>query len=677
MRRHVLLLALPVALSAAGTEILWDTWGVPHIFAKDSASLGRAYGWAQAESHGDLVLRLYGQARGRGAEYWGEKHLDTDRWVRINGIPQRARQWYKQQNTAFRGYLEAFAAGINDYAHENPGRIDAAVKVVLPVDAVDVLAHVQRVIHYSFVARPAPPGLWTPAGSNAWAIGPKRSAGGKAMLLANPHLPWSDYFLFYEAQLTAPGVDAYGAALVGFPVLGIAFNDRLGWTHTVNTYDGQDHYELTLAEGGYRWDGKVRPFEQEEQLVKVKQADGTLRDEKLVIKRSVHGPVLEEKGGKALAHRVAGIDQPGMLEQWWDMSRARDLREFEAVLKRPQIPMFTVMYADQDGHILHLFGGRTPLRPQGDWNWGRAVPGDSAATLWTATHPYQDLPRVLNPPSGWLQNANDPPWTTTFPVALDPGKFPPYMASRSMAFRPQRSARMLDEDRSITFEEMIAYKHSTRLELADRILDDLIPAARQSGGANAQRAAQVLEAWDRAADTGSRGAVLFWTFAQEWNRRSKGNLFAVPWSEKSPRTTPDGLADPKVAIEALEAAVSRLEGSKLALDVAWGDVVRFRRGGVDLPANGAPGELGVFRVIGFTPAADGRFQAVGGDSYVAAVEFGKPVRAMAVLSYGNASQPGSKHSTDQLALVARQQMRPVWRTRREIEAHLESRKQWP
>src|SRR5688500_18862669 len=73
----------------AGTEILWDTYGVPHVFARDSRSMFYAFGWAQMQSHGDLLLRLYGQARGRAAEYWGADYLDSDRWVRVNGVPER------------------------------------------------------------------------------------------------------------------------------------------------------------------------------------------------------------------------------------------------------------------------------------------------------------------------------------------------------------------------------------------------------------------------------------------------------------------------------------------------------------------------------------------------------------------------------------------------------------
>ena len=64
------------------------------------------------------------------------------------------------------------------------------------------------------------------------------------------------------------------------------------------------------------------------------------------------------------------------------------------------------------------------------------IPGTSSATLWTSTHPYDDLPRVVDPPSGWLQNANDPPWTTTFPAAIDPKRISAlHGAARDVAAR--------------------------------------------------------------------------------------------------------------------------------------------------------------------------------------------------------------------------------------------------
>lgn len=713
--QHLLLIFSLILMLAMGnhvrasppvvTELLWDTYGVPHIYGKDVKSLFHAFGWAQMHSHGNLLLRLYGQARGQAAEYWGETYLESDKWVRTMEVPVRAREWYDAQNSTFRNYLNAFAAGINAYAREHAELIDDEVEVVLPVSAVDVLAHLQRVLHFTFVVNPQSvaslreewessqefnteailssdthdrkrlpnPLLQQTLGSNGWAIAPSRSANGNAMLLANPHLPWSDRFLWYETQLTAPGIDAYGAALVGIPVLSIAFNDDLGWTHTVNTHDGWDAYELTLVNGGYQWNGKIRAFETEAQTLKVKQADGTLREEPLMVQRSVHGPVVAHKDGKAIALRVVGLDQPGALEQWWDMERAKNLAEFENALKRLQIPMFTVIYADRDGHILHLFNGRVPVRTQGDFEyWSGLIPGDTSTTLWTETHPYEDLPRVLDPPSGWLQNANDPPWTTTLPSALNPDNYPPYMAPRGpMWFRPQHSAHMLAKDEQISFEEMVEYKHSTHMELAERLLDELTSAARQQGGELARRAANVLDAWDRKAEADSRGAVLFAFWTQELD--FEDNFFAIPWNKEKPLATPDGLADPRRAVAVLEAAATKVEATYGTLDIPWGEVFRLRSGDLDLPANGGSSSLGIFRTLAFAPEDDGRFQAISGDSYIAAIEFSNPVRAMVLTSYGNATQPDSFHRNDQLKLFANKQLRPVWRSRKEVEAHLVSR----
>ncbi|WP_017653089.1 acylase [Fortiea contorta] len=659
------------------TEILWDTYGIPHIYGKSVQGAFQAFGWAQMQSHGNLLLRLYGQARGRAAEYWGEKYLKSDKWVLTMGVPKRGSAWYADQSPAFRVYLSAFATGINTYAKEHPDLIDDQVEVVLPVTPEDILSHLQRVMLFTFVVDPERVADITDKksapGSNGWAIAPKKSASGKAMLLANPHLPWGDLFLWYEAQITAPGIDAYGASLVGIPVLAIAFNDNLGWTHTVNTHDGWDAYKLKLQNNGYLFDGKVRAFETTAFLIKVKQKNGSLREQTFSVQNTVHGPVVPGKDGQLVALRVVGQDRPGVLKQWWDMASAKNLTEFQQALESLQLPMFTVMYADREGHIMHLFNGLVPVRQAGDFAyWQGIIPGDTSQTLWTKIHPYNDLPKVIDPASGWLQNANDPPWTTTFPSPLKADNYPAYMAPRGpMYFRAQRSAKMLAEDENISFQEMVAYKHSTQMELAERILDDLIPVAQKQGDELTRRAADVLAAWDRKADANSRGAVLF----NAWvNNIDLDTLFSTPWNEKSPRTTPDGLANPTSAVKALADAAQKVKKVYGKLDIPWGDVFRLQYGNLDLPANGGDGDKGIFRVVNFAPTGDRQFRAIAGDSYVAAVEFSQPLKAMALTSYGNASQPNSTHVADQLQLFVRQQLRPVWRTRQEITDHLEQHK---
>jgi acyl-homoserine-lactone acylase len=223
--------------------------------------------------------------------------------------------------------------------------------------------------------------------------------------------------------------------------------------------------------------------------------------------------------------------------------------------------------------------------------------------------------------------------------------------------------------------------------LADRILDDLVAAARASGSAPAREAADVLAAWDRTADTDSRGGVLFalWGMSMFPMDVLTPEAFAIPWDPSDPLATPDGLADPAAAVAQLEVAAVSLRDRVGALDVPWGAINRLRREGtdIDLPGNGAAGDpLGTFHVIYYASAlqslgrpelpANGRLRSVAGETFVAEVEFG-PERptARVLLSYGNATQPGSPHVGDQLALVARQEMRPAWRTREELQAHLE------
>jgi acyl-homoserine-lactone acylase len=336
--------------------------------------------------------------------------------------------------------------------------------------------------------------------------------------------------------------------------------------------------------------------------------------------------------------------------------------------------MFTVMYADREGHIMHLFNGQVPVRSQGNFeDWERIISGDTSKTLWTKIHPYQDLPRVLDPSSGWLQNANDPPWTTTFPSAIDSNKYPPYMAPHFMDFRAQRSARMLAEDRKISFEEMISYKHSTHMEMADRLLDDLIVALHKEGSKLAMQAAEVLEKWDRQANADSKGAVLFAAWSEQMDFDT---MFGIPWKENLPRTTPDSLANPNQAVAILLKVAVNLEKVYGAIDIPWGEVFRLKHGDIDLPANGGSGSLGIFRVVDFEPSSNNRFQSIGGDSYVAAIEFSQPVRAMILTSYGNSTQPHSEQVGDRLKLFTKKQLRPVLRSRSQIEAHLNARQRF-
>src|SRR5918993_1798658 len=121
------------AVPATGTEILWDSYGIPHIFAPDHPSLFHAYGYAQMEAHSELLVRLYAQARGRAAEFYGDAHVASDRWVRTTGIPQKAQQWSAQQSPEFGGLIQAFAAGLHDWAAKHEQVLRPAARRARPL----------------------------------------------------------------------------------------------------------------------------------------------------------------------------------------------------------------------------------------------------------------------------------------------------------------------------------------------------------------------------------------------------------------------------------------------------------------------------------------------------------------------------------------------------------------
>ncbi len=650
------------------TEIAWDTWGVPHITAASLEELFYAQGWAQMHNHANLIVELYGSSRGKGATYWGAEKLQNDLLIRTLGFDELADAWEASQDPELKIILTAFIAGMNAYATANPGAIAEANQAVLPLTTKDVNMHGMYVVFTRFIGGRDLGRVqqWPDMGSNTYAIGPKRSASGNAMLVQNPHLPWFSEFLFFESHLMLNGKNMYGSTLVGLPGIAIGFNENLGWSHTDNTIDNADTYELELQDGGYLLDGERRDFEASSTTISVKQADGSLADREIPLFKTVHGPVVNKTEEKALALRMVGLDRPNMFLQWWRMINSSTFDEFETGLKMAQIPFWNVMYADKAGEIFYLFNGLVPKRSTDDWNyWNRIIPGGKSADVWTEVHPYEDLPKVKNPAGGWLQNANDPPWSSSLPMSLDPADYPGYMAPQYLTFRPQRAVRMLVEDESITFDELVDYKLSTHLELADRILDDLATAVDASESAVAKRAMEVLERWDRQANVDSRGTLLFFNWASKFGVYNASN-YAEAWSADEPYTTPDGLADPERAVQLLEQAATEIETKFGSLETPWGDYYRIEYNGKDLPANGADGSLGVFRVAWPGGGDEDHLYVGGGDSWVGVVEFGNTVRAKVLLSYGNATQTDSPHYGDQLALFSKKELRTAWFYRADV-----------
>jgi acyl-homoserine-lactone acylase len=689
-----------------------DRFGVPHILAEDEESGAYALGYAQAEDHALEIARRYLLARGEAARVFGRSVLESDVAMhRLDNIGA-ARSALGQLGKGFRRSLHAFAAGVNRYLEEHRAELPAWVPARF--DAADVLAHTRAGavtgalgpgaiadLRRKYEKTGEPPPTSAPStivsaeddGSNALALGGSRTASGKPILLGNPHLRWSS--LYWEAHVTIPGeVNFYGSTLAGLPALRAGFNDRLGYVQTNNDPDLDDIYALRLdgaATDRYLFDGRSRALVRRSVEVSVLEADGRLATERREFRDTHLGPVVYRTADRVFVLRSMSLESWRYFEGFHELVRARDLRGFLSRLERNLIPTSNFTYADADGNVLYQWNARLPRREDRGVSYELDVPGDTSRYFWRGVHRVRDLPRLLNPRGGAIQNANNSPWWTSLSDRLDMARYPSYVERNPLALRPQRALLLLDGTRRFSPDEVRALKFDVRVLLADRVLDDLLAAARAvaSPSTDLTEAIGVLSRWDRQAASESHGTALFLRFWDAY-RQPGVEPFAVAWSADAPVATPRGLASPERAVAALERAAAAVRKDHGRLDVPWGEVVRFRAGGIDVAGDGADGSYGLYRVMRFDAARPGsapraaipgarvagRFDpaeppAGFGDAWVLLVHFTRPVEAWSILAYGQSSRPDSPHGRDQIERFARHELRRIWFTEAEIAANLE------
>lgn len=657
-----------------------DEYGVPHILATTERAAAMAHGYSVAEDHVEALARLFLRAQGRLAEKFGERYVEGDFLIRRLGIPEVAARRFRELPPHIQAIFEGFAGGYNAYLTQHRGSVPQWAEAVT---GADVLAHVRAVSLVDFALdvsawQKAPAVRSEPKGSLMWLVGRSKSRSGRGLMLANPHLIWNDSRVLHEFHLRVPEyIDVAGIAPIGIPAVVMGFNQRLGWTLTVNQVDSEDIYELTLppdCPGMYLYDHECRPLRKDVVKIKVKTAGG-LMERELVVHRSHHGPIIRREGEKAWAYRSANLDQIDFVTQLNAMAKARSLAEFQVALNRRALPLFNVGYTDRDGNLFYLFNGRIPERPRG-YRWNRAVPGDTSRSEWQGLVPIARLPQLLNPAAGYIQNANDPPWLTVLDHPLDPDAFPSVAVDEGLTLRGQHALQAIRSKQRVTLADLLAMKNDTTWVLASRLKADLIETIERAAPQRFAKVLDVLRVWDNRASETSVGAVLFWRWWERYQKAAK-TVYLEPWDDARPLETPTGIGDETAAVKAFRSAVEALEREYGDIAPAWGDVYRFRRGGLDLPIAGASGETGSLRVLYFKPDADHRWSAVAGDAYTLGVEFQDVPIAYSVLPYSQSSRPGSAHYNDQARLFVRQRYKRLWFSEADLQAHTQRSYQVP
>ena len=188
------------------------------------------------------------------------------------------------------------------------------------------------------------------------------------------------------------------------------------------------------------------------------------------------GPVVYRNAATAFAYRATAADAWRWFEGFWRLSHARSLRDYMKVMSTRFSPESNYTYADADGNILYLWNSRIPKRVQDGTNYDLDVPGGTKKYVWKDLHPTRDLPQMLNPPGGYIQNANNPPWYVTLRQPLDPARYPAYFERGELALRPQLALDMVEARGKFSVDDLTRLKYDTRLLLAERVKPAVLAA---------------------------------------------------------------------------------------------------------------------------------------------------------------------------------------------------------
>lgn len=771
------------------TQIRWTRYGIPHITADDHGGIGFGMGYVMAKDHICTLADQIVKTRSERAMYFGpgsgDANIESDfGWLHLDVRGKAERSFLELRPEAQARYV-GYAAGYNRYLEEvgvdglpEPCR---GAEWVKPVSHIDMLAYAFSLVQWGsgynlvrVIAQAQPPGAdsgqgtATPIepppldilefvkepgiGSNGWAIGSDMSASGKGMLLSNTHFPMVGERQWHESHITIPGVlDAYGASLIGMPVIAIGFNQHVAWTHTVSNTPRFVAYYHKLKTGdptSYEYDGGYEQMEATTYTIEVQGAGSLER----TLYKTRFGPVWNAPGVgwdplKVMSYRDVNDANNGTIDTFWEVNEATTLAEVEAAHRDHQgIPWVHTMVADDQGNALYMDSAATPNIPDSAWaaydawlptsiyalqyaDQGLQVfDGGDPAFEWAddpraaypGVVPYDEVPRLLR--TDFVNNSNQNYWMANpaEPLVGYPRIYGDTSSARTTRTRmnnryllglgedPERG-----EDGKFDLDELSTAAFSFRSSLAEMLKDDVVTRCRTAvlpitvspDGIEATidltEACNVLEAWDGRGRTDSVGAVLWREMVSSGPINPEqffdaGPLFAVGFDPSDPIGTPNTLAPapaegPDPILEGLAIAVARIERAGFAIDDPLGDVQIRRKADEEWATPGGQyyeGYIGIATYSGkggdttLFPAVprgdvinrtsglstDG-YVVTNGNSWVMTMEFtDSGPRANALMVYSQSEDPASPHFSDQTALYATQEFRPVPFTDAEIEA---------
>jgi acyl-homoserine-lactone acylase len=686
---------------AKQVQIIRDNWGIAHVYGKSDADAVFGMIYAQAEDDFNRIERNYLIGLGWLAQAEGESALYNDLRARLFIDVGRLQQQYRTAPIWLKSLMDAWSDGLNYFLATHPAVHPKVIHHFEPwmalsftegsiggdIETIDLkqLEEFYRSATPPMArSRPAsePVPEEFPGGSNGFAIAPKLTASGHAMLWINPH---TSYYFRSELQMVSDqGLNVYGAVTWGQFFVYQGFNVHNGWMHTSYGGDAIDEYAETLVNKShglyYRYGTQQRKFRVSAVTIQIKQAAG-VTSRSFTVYHSHHGPIIRAENGKWIAIKLLQQPVPA-LSQSYLRTKTTDYASFRKTQDMRTDTSNNTVYADASGTIAYFHGNFIPKRDP-SFDFTHPVDGSNPATEWHGPHALSETITLLNPSNGWLFNSNNWPFSAAGDQSPKRENYPRYMWWKGENPRGPHAVEVLSKLRNATLDSLIAAGYDGHLTAFDLLLPPLIAAYDALPSSDPRRAdlrepIETLRAWNRrtSADSVATTVAIFW--GQGLIERN--GAAARDADEPAYDYLVDKLTDAQ-RIDGITAALAKLQQDFGRWRIAWGEINRFQRLTDDVvqPFDDARPSL----AVGFAPSQWGALASFDsskprktkniygstGNSFVAAVEFGPTIHAKAIMSGGESGDPASPHFTDQALMFSQGRFRDVLFYPEDVRAH--------
>jgi acyl-homoserine lactone acylase PvdQ len=695
---------------ANNITIIRDNFGIPHVYGKTDADAVFGLLYAQCEDDFKRVEMNYIEKLGRLSEVKGEASLYEDLLIRLVIDTADAVKDFAKAPGWLKKILNGYADGINYYLYKNPNVKPALLNRFQPwypllwtdgsIGAISTGGISVRALQRFYSGKDEVTAsveyeeeILT--GSNGFAVSPKITESGNAILYINPHVTF--YFRPEVHMVSDEGLNVYGAVTWGQPFIYQGFNEHCGWMHTSSDADISDAYIETLTQKSNRWfyeyEGELRPVVKKQVEIKYKTVNG-FETKTFNTLFTHHGPVMTKRpgDGKYLSLRHNNRDTKGFMQSWL-RTKANSFADFKKTMDMGANPSNNTVYADAEGNIAYWHGNFLPKRDP-KYDWSKPVDGSISATEWKGYHTVNEAVHIYNPENGWLQNCNSTPFTAAGKYSPKKADYATYLAPDGENFRGINAVRVLDKEKKYTIDKVIAAGYDTYLAAFEKLVPALVDAFEKNvlpGDTmfnELTKAVTLLKQWDLRCGENSIATTL----AIEWGQKLipkiaiSGNEYDYAYDDQVTKTERFAAnAKPDDLLQPLISAITELQNRFGKWQVPWGDINRFQRISSEIDNKFDDSKPSI--AVGFVSSTWGMLPSyssktfpgtkkrygVNGNSFICAVEFGKKIKAKSLLAGGQSGDENSKHFFDQGTMYSKGQFKEVLFYKEDVLKHAEKK----